>query len=181
MALFDKNTWYILKHLHHSIAASAAARIDNGEHLTPQAFLVSPAPAHDGQSGVHIAEVAAEFMDELVGHGRGHRALVKYLSDALQEGSLVQRSIDREHGIQATYTVSVQETTLPNADSRPQARPALLVLINGKNFTLPIFHLIENLGPRSRRCQLRSFPDMQEIEAVQHMLQTGLQHSHTLH
>jgi hypothetical protein len=181
MALFDKNTWYILKHLHHSIAAQAAARIEFGEQLTPQAFLVSPSPAHDGQSGVHIAEVASEFMDELLSHGRSQRTLMKYLSDALQEGSLVQRSIDREHGIQATYTVSVQETTLPNADSYTQARPALLVLINGKNFTLPIFHLIEVLGPRQRRCQLRSFPDMQEIEAVQHMLQTRPQSGSTLH
>lgn len=181
MALFDKNTWYILQHLHHSIAAQAAARIEQGEHLTPQAFLVSPAPAQDGHAGMHIAEVASEFMDEVWGQGRGQGALLKYLSDALQEGSLVQRSIDREHGIQATYTVSVQETTLPNADNQRHARPALLVLIHGRHFALPIFHLIEVLGPGQRRCQLRSFPDLQEIEAAQHLLHTRPSNPNILH
>ena len=172
MALFDKNTWYILKHLHHSMAAQAAARIEAGEHLQPMAYLVSPGAAHDGQARMHVAEVASEFMAELLSHHDSPLLLAKYLADALQEDSLVQRQIDREHGLRALYTISVQETRLPNADSKAVPRPALMILINGRNFTLPIFHLIRLTAEGRRICQLRPFPEMAEIEGAQHMLQT---------
>ena len=171
MALFDKNTWYILQHLHQGMAAQAAARIEAGEHLQPMAYLVSPAAAHDGRARMHVAEVASEFMTELLSQHDSQLLLAKYLADALQEGSLVQRQIDREHGLRALYTICVQETQLPNADSKAVPRPALMVLINGHNFTLPIFHLIRFAADGRRICQLRPFPEMAEIEGAQHMLQ----------
>ena len=174
MALFDKNTWYILKHLHQGIAAQAAARIEAGERLQPMAYLVSPAAAHDGQARMHVAEVASEFMAELLSQHDSERLLAKYLADALQEGSVVQRQIDREHGLRADYTICVQETRLPNADSKAIARPAMMVLIHGRNFALPIFHLIREADKGQRICQLRPFPEMQEIEGVQHMLQSRM-------
>ena len=170
MALLDKNSWYILKHLHQTIASQAAARIDAGERLQPQAYLVSPAPAQDGQLGMHVAEVASEFMENLLGQADGERLLAKYLADALHEGSLIQKQIEREHGIQATYTFCVQEAMLPGTDANAALRPALMVLLNGKGFTLPIFHLIEVHADGSRTSHLRAFPEMQEIEAVQQML-----------
>ena len=181
MALLDKNTWYILKHLHHTIATQAASRIDAGERLHPQAYLVSPAPAQDGQMGMHVAEVSAEFIEQLLSQEEGDRLLAKYLADALHEGSIIQKQIEHEHGIQATYTFCVQEAFLPGTDADPTPRPAMMVLLNGKGFTLPIFHLIEVKSDGSRISHLRAFPEMQEIEAVQQMLQARMQHSSTLH
>ena len=181
MALFDKNTWYILKHLHHNIAAQAAVRIENGERLLPMAYLVSPSPSEDAQARMHVAEVAADFISELMHQAAGNKLLLKYLTDALHEGSAIQRQIDREHGIQPSYTICVQEALLPNADSQAAPRSALMVLLNGKNFTLPIFHLIGVRLGGQRICQLRSFPEMEEIEAAQHILQTRMPHDSTLH
>lgn len=181
MALFDKNTWYILKHLHHSLAVQAAARVEAGERVTPMAYLISPAPAQDGPARMDVAEVSAEFIALLLNQRDGERMLTKYLADALREGSLAQQQIAQEYAVQATYTVSVQETLLPQADNQTKPRPALVVLLNSAHFTLPIFHLIEVTADGSRRCHLRDFPQMPEIEAVQHMLQVRVQHANTLH
>ena len=181
MALFDKNTWYILKHLQHSLAAQAAARVDAGEHVTPMAYLVSPAPVQDGPASMDVAEVSAEFIAQVLNQRHGERLLTKYLADALREGSLAQQQIAHEYAVQTVYTVSVQETVVPPADNQTQPRPALMVLLSGHDFTLPIFHLIQVAADGSRRCHLRSFPEMPEIEAVQHMLQVRVQHSNTLH
>lgn len=181
MALFDKNTWYILQHLHHTIAAQVASCIENGDRIQPQAYLISPAAAHDGYAGMHMAEIAPEFLEDMLSLPHGEQLLNQYLIDALQEGSVVQRQIDREHGIQARYTLCVQETVLPHADSQAQPRPALLVLMRGPHFALPIFHLIETTGTQQRRCHLRPFPDMQEIEAAQALLQVRPFCSSTLH
>lgn len=181
MALLDKNTWYILKHLHQTIATQAASRIDAGEHLRPQAYLVSPAPAQDGQMGMHVAEVSAEFIDNLLHQEEGDRLLAKYLADALHEGSLIQQQIRREHGIEALYTFCVQEALLPATGADGTPHPAMMVLLNGKGWTLPIFHLIENRGDGSRISHLRAFPEMEEIETVQQMLQARMQHNSTLH
>lgn len=180
MALFDKNTWYILKHLHHSLASQAAACVEAGERITPIAYLVSPAPAQDGPARLDVAEVSAEFMAQLFSQGDGEKRLVKYLADALREGSLVQQQIAHQYALQASYTVSVQETFLPHADNQTQQRPAVMVLLCGHNFTLPIFHLIEQTAG-DRRCHVRDFPQMPEIEAVQHLLQVRLEHRNTLH
>ena len=180
MALFDKNTWYILQHLHHSVAAAAAAQVDAGEEVVPMAYLLSPSAAHDGPACMNVAEVSAEFMAQLSALPHGQQLLNKYLTDALREGSLAQQQIALEYAVQASYTVSVQETLLPQADNQTQARPALMVLLRGHNFSLPIFHLIEAV-PGGRRCHVRSFPDMHEIEAVQHMLQVRSPQRHILH
>ncbi|MGN1056107.1 MAG: hypothetical protein ACI4QS_05275 [Comamonas sp.] len=180
MSLLDKNTWYILKHLHHTIATQAAARVDGGDTLSPLAYLVSPAPAQDGRAGMNVAEVSAEFIAQLLAQEDGDRLLAKYLADALIEGSIIQQQIAREHGIQATYTFSMQEAWLPCADAA-QPRPALMVLLNGRSFTLPIFHQITVGADGQRQCQLRPFPEMEEIEAVQHMLQARMQHNSTVH
>ena len=181
MALFDKNTWYILKHLHHSLVAPAAAQVDAGEYVMPMAYLLSPIPAQDGPAGMHVAEVSAEFIAQILAQRHGDRLLAKYFADALREGSLAQQQIAHEYAVQATYTVSVQETVLPKADNQIQSRPALMVLLSGRSFTLPIFHLIEKLPDGSRRCHIREFPEMPEIEAVQHMLPMPSQHTSTLH
>lgn len=181
MALFDKNTWYLLKHLHHSLAVQAAACVEAEELVTPMAYLVTPSPAQDGPAGVDVAELSAEFMARLMHQPQGTHLLAKYLADALREGSLVQQQIAHEYGVQPTYTVSVQETVLPHADNQSSPRPALMVLLCGSNFTLPIFHLIEVRSKGLRRCQLRAFPEMPEIEAVQHLLQVRSQHTNLLH
>lgn len=181
MALLDKNSWYILKHLHHNIASQAAVRMEAGERLQPQAYLVSPAPAQDGQVGMHVAEVASDFIEQLLSQDEGERLLAKYLADALHEGSVIQKQIEREHGIQATYTFCVQETMLPGTDANATPRPAMMVLLNGKGFTLPIFHLLQVQADGSRVPHLRAFPEMEEIEAVQQMLQARMQHNNTLH
>lgn len=182
MALFDKNTWYILQHLHQGIAAQAAACIERGESVQPQAYLVSAAPVQDSQARMQIAEVATDFIEALLQHEGGEQRLAQYLADALQEGSVAQRQIEREHGIQASYTVSVCETCLPHADNSYQrTRPALMVLLRGPHFTLPILHPIAVLPQQQRRCLLRAFPDLAEIEAAQHVLQTRLHRHSMLH
>lgn len=181
MALFDQNTWYILKHLHHSLAVQAAAQVESGEMVTPMAYLVSPAPAQDGPASMDVAELSAEFIAQLLRQHGGGDLLAQYLADALRAGSLVQQQIAHEYAVQATYTISMQETLLPQADNQTKPRPALLVMLSGTNFTLPIFHLIEVLADGSRRCQLRDFPEMPEIESVQHLLQVRMLHTNTLH
>lgn len=171
MPLLDRNTWYILKHLHHSLAAQAASRIDAGESVPAAAYLVSPAAADDCLAQMHVAEVDGEFMAELLGRCDADQLLAQYLTDALQEGSKIQQHIAREHGLLPHYTVCVQETRLPNADSQTLPRPALLVLIRARNFVLPVFHLIRELPDGRRTCHVRPFPDLQEIEGAQHLLQ----------
>ena len=183
MALFDQNTWYILKHLHQSIATQAAAYIEAGEHLQPMAYLISPAGHMDRHTRMHVAEIAKEFIDTLMRHPMGEQLLSQYLSDALREGSAIQLQIHQEHGIKARYTLSVQETLLPAADSQnvTQPSPALMVLLRGKHFSLPIFHLICTNHLQQRICQLRTFPDMAEIEAAQHLLQPYPHTAPTVH
>ena len=131
---------------------------------------------------MQLAEVSEQFIAQLLGQAEGDRLLAKYLADALIEGSLIQQQIANEHGLSASYTFCVQEALLPGADAQGPQRPALMVLIGARNFTLPIFHLIEVLPNGARQCHLRAFPDLQEIEAVQHMLQARMQqHGGTLH
>lgn len=179
--MLDKHTWYILKHLHHNVATQQAARIDAGERLTPQAFLVSQPQDQHGQASMNVAEISADFIAGLLAQAEGERLLAKYLADALHEGSLIQQQIAQEHGFEASYTLLVQETLLPAEVPEAAPRPALMVLFNGKSVTLPIFHLIETLPDGSRRCHLRAFPELQEIEAVQRMLQARMQQNATLH
>lgn len=179
--MLDKHTWYILKHLHHNVATQQAARIDAGERLTPQAFLVSQPDNQAGQASMNVAEISADFIADLLAKDEGERLLAKYLADALHEGSLIQQQIAQEHGFTACYTLLVQETLLPAEVPEAAPRPALMVLLNGKGMTLPIFHWIETLPGGQRRCHLRAFPELQEIEAVQHMLQARMQQNTTLH
>lgn len=179
--MLDKHTWYILKHLHHNIATQQAARIDAGERLVPQAFLVSQPQDQSGQASMNVAEVAADFIADLLAKEEGERLLAKYLADALHEGSLIQQQIAQEHGFAASYTLLVQEVRLPAEVPQTGPRPALMVLLNGKGMTLPIFHLIDTPSDGSRRCHLRAFPELQEIQAVQHMLQARMQQNSTLH
>ena len=183
MALFDQNTWYILKHLHQCIETQAAAYIEAGEHLQPMAYLISPAGHMDRHTRMHVAEIAKEFIDTLMRHPMGEQLLSQYLSDALREGSAIQQQIQQEHGIKARYTLSVQEALLPAADRQHLTKPspALMVLLRGKHFSLPIFHLICTDHLQHRVCQLRAFPDMAEIEAVQHLLQPYPHTAPTVH
>ena len=130
---------------------------------------------------MNVAEISAKFIASLRAKEDGDRLLARYLADALHEGSLIQQQIAQEHGFQACYTFSVQETLLPPSAADMPPRPALMVLLNGKAMTLPIFHLIEPLEGGARQCHLRAFPEIEEIDAVQHMLQARMQHNSTLH
>ena len=174
----DASTWTALKHLHGNIAA----RIDQGEHVTQKAYLIDRPEQRNGQTVMQVAEVAPSFIDDLLSKEDGQRLVAKYLADALQEGSLIQQQIAREHGFQAHYTLCVQEAMLSQSHGSA-ASPVLMVLLHGKGLTLPIFHGIETLRDgHSRRCQLRNFPEIKEIEAVQQMLQVRMQqHNSLLH
>ncbi|MBS7348875.1 MAG: hypothetical protein KIG95_01680 [Comamonas sp.] len=168
MPPLENADWKLLKHLHQQITSQQAQHIEHGGKVQPQAYLVSP-----GNNGAaQLAELSTHFIQELLSQEDGQQQLAKYLADALRPGSDTQQHIAQAYGFNARYTLSCQEATLPQADGSQQ--PVLMVLLHGQGFALPVFHTIEEHHP-GRRCQLRPFPELAEIQAVQDLLQQRLQ------
>ena len=83
-----------------------------------------------------------------------------------------------EHGFDAQFTLSCQEAMLPQANGSLQ--PVLMVLLHGQGFAMPIFHSIDRTAT-GRLCQLRPFPDLEEFQAVQALLEQRIQQNMTRH
>lgn len=166
--------WKLLRHLHLQIATQQAERIQQGAKIHPQAYLISP--GEHGQA--QLAELSRSFLNGLLEQEDGQRLLAKYLADALQPGSAVQRHIAQDYGFDARYTISSQEAMLPQADGSQQ--PVLMVLLHGQGFALPVFHTITVNGMQ-RQCHLRPFPDLAEFQAVQALLEQRLEQGSTTH
>jgi hypothetical protein len=92
----------------------------------------------------------------------------------------MQQAIAQSHGMEAKYTLSVQETSISGATPNTQ-QPSLMALLQAGHFTLPIFHSITLDAHDHRFCQLRAFPTLDEIEAVQHLLQARMPSDNRLH
>ena len=56
----------------------------------------------------------------------------------------------------------------------------LMVLLHGQGFAMPIFHSIDRTAT-GRLCQLRPFPDLEEFQAVQALLEQRIQQNMTRH
>ncbi len=168
MPPLENTDWKLLKQLHQQIAAQQALRIEQGAEVHPQAYLVSP--SQDGSA--QLAELSKHFVEDLLSQADGQQQLAKYLADALRPGSSTQQHIAQAYGFNARYTLSCQEAALPQADGSQQA--VLMVLLHGQGFALPVFHAIEEQA-EGRRCELRPFPGLDEIQAVQDLLQQRMQ------
>ena len=176
MPLLENNDWKLLKHLHQQIADRQAQGIEQGKKVTPNAYLISPPAAP--QAPAQLAEVAQDFIAHWLQQADGEHLLAKYLADAVQPGSEVHQRIAQEHGFDAQFTLSCQEAMLPQANGSLQ--PVLMVLLHGQGFAMPIFHSIDRTAT-GRLCQLRPFPDLEEFQAVQALLEQRIQQNMTRH
>lgn len=177
-ALLENADWQLLKHLHQQIACAQAGRIGQGEKVPPNAYLISPSRTDLAQAPAQLAELSRDFVADLLQQPDGQHLLAKYLADAVHPGSEVHRRIAQEYGFHAQYTLSCQEAVLPQANGSLQ--PVLMVLLHGQGFALPIFHAIERIATGSH-CQLRPFPDLEEFQAVQVLLEQRIQQGMTHH
>lgn len=176
MPLLENTDWKLLQHLHQHIATREAQRIGQGEKVAPNAYLISPPPSP--QAPAQVAEVAQDFIANLLQQADGEHLLAKYLADAVQPGSAVHQRIAQEHGFDAQFTLSCQEAMLPQANDSLQ--PVLMVLLHGQGFAMPIFHAIDRTAT-GRHCLLRPFPDLEEFQAVQALLEQRIQQNTTRH
>lgn len=178
MPLLENADWRLLKYLHQQIACAQADRIEQGEKIPPNAYLISPGQTGLAQVPAQLAELSRDFVADLLQQPDGQHLLAKYLADAVQPDSEIHRRIAQEYGFHAQYTLSCQEAVLPQANGSLQ--PVLMVLLHGQGFALPIFHAIEQIAT-GNHCQLRPFPDLQEFQAVQVLLEQRIEQGITYH
>lgn len=183
--MFDHHTWLLLAHVHDSMAGHAAQLLNsNCTALPAQAYLMHHChKERPTQAQLEVAAICHTFVQRLEQLHPGPQPLMAFMAQAVQPGSKVHHQLTYSDAGPPDFTLLVQETLLPPdapvygaaQASQPSTMhtPALLALLHGHGWSLPVLHRIHTSAAGHRHCPLRPFPSLQEIQSLQPLLQSG--------